>query len=55
MRAALPFVDDFLASHSLASLQQLAVYLQQVDDHRPERGSGTVSRRSSSVNGFQVS
>jgi uncharacterized protein with von Willebrand factor type A (vWA) domain len=38
MRAALPFVDDFLASHNLASLQQLAEFLQSLDDHRPERG-----------------
>ncbi|MDB5056890.1 MAG: domain containing CoxE-like protein [Chloroflexi bacterium] len=38
MRAALPYIDDFLASHNLASLQQLAEFLQSLDDHRPERG-----------------
>jgi uncharacterized protein with von Willebrand factor type A (vWA) domain len=37
IRAALPFIDDFLASHNLASLEQLADFLRAVDDHRPER------------------
>ncbi|HVC81389.1 MAG TPA: VWA domain-containing protein [Chloroflexota bacterium] len=38
MRAALPFVDDFLASHNLASLEQLGRFLRDLDDQRPERG-----------------
>jgi uncharacterized protein len=38
MRAALPFIDDFLASHNLASLEALAEFLQDLDDRRPERG-----------------
>jgi uncharacterized protein len=37
IRAALPYVDDFLASHNLASLEQLADFLRVVDDHRPMR------------------
>jgi uncharacterized protein with von Willebrand factor type A (vWA) domain len=38
MRAALPYVDDFLASHNLASLEQLGTFLRDLDDQRPERG-----------------
>jgi uncharacterized protein with von Willebrand factor type A (vWA) domain len=38
MRAALPFVDDFLASHNLASLEELARFLENIDEHRPVRG-----------------
>lgn len=41
MRAALPFVDDFLASHNLASLEQLGAFLRDLDDQRPERGHRT--------------
>lgn len=37
MRTALPFVDDFLASHNMASLQDLAVVLNRVQAHRPRR------------------
>ena len=36
--AALPYIDDFLASHNLASLEQLARFLSAVDERRPERG-----------------
>jgi uncharacterized protein with von Willebrand factor type A (vWA) domain len=38
MRAALPFIDDFMAAHNLASLEALARLLQDLDDRRPERG-----------------
>ncbi|MGI8549625.1 MAG: vWA domain-containing protein [Dehalococcoidia bacterium] len=37
MRAALPFVDDFLPVHNLASLQALATLLNEVQDIRPTR------------------
>lgn len=37
MRAALPFVDDFLAAHNLASLEALARLLQDLDERRPGR------------------
>lgn len=36
-RALLPFVDDFLPVHNLASLETLARELQRVDWHRPTR------------------
>jgi uncharacterized protein with von Willebrand factor type A (vWA) domain len=44
MRAALPYVDDFLASHNLASLEELARFLENLDDHRPVRGHRDVSQ-----------
>ena len=31
MRAALPYVDDFLPAHNLASLQSLAVLLNSLE------------------------
>jgi uncharacterized protein len=34
MRAALPYVDDFLPAHNLASLEQLAVHLQRLSGPR---------------------
>lgn len=34
MRAALPFVDDFLPAHNLASLEQLAAYLEALPPRR---------------------
>jgi uncharacterized protein with von Willebrand factor type A (vWA) domain len=37
MRAALPYIDDFLAAHNLASLEALAAFLAHLDQHRPER------------------
>jgi uncharacterized protein with von Willebrand factor type A (vWA) domain len=37
MRAALPFVDDFLPAHNLKSLTQLVVALQSVNRRRPSR------------------
>lgn len=33
MRAALPFVDDFLPAHNLVSLEQLASHLRSLDRH----------------------
>jgi len=37
MKAALPFVDDFLPAHNLKNLVQLADLLQSVDHRRPSR------------------
>jgi uncharacterized protein with von Willebrand factor type A (vWA) domain len=37
MRTALPFVDDFLPVHDLASLEDLARRLEGMDAHRPAR------------------
>lgn len=37
MRTALPFVDDFLPVHDLASLEDLARRLERMDAHRPGR------------------
>ena len=40
IQAALPFVDDFLPVHNLASLEQLAAYLEQVTRRRVARRRG---------------
>ncbi|MCH7610685.1 MAG: VWA domain-containing protein [Chloroflexi bacterium] len=37
IQAALPYVDDFLPVHNLASLEQLAGLLERLDDVRPIR------------------
>jgi uncharacterized protein with von Willebrand factor type A (vWA) domain len=37
MQAALPFVDDFLPVHNLASLEALAQRLNQLTERRPQR------------------
>ena len=37
MRAALPFVDDFLPAHNLVSLETLAAHLNALPDRRPLR------------------
>ncbi len=37
MRAALPWIDDFLPVHNLASLDQLAAHLSQLPTHRAAR------------------
>jgi uncharacterized protein with von Willebrand factor type A (vWA) domain len=37
MQAALPYVDDFLPVHNLASLEQLGEKLSALGDRRPER------------------
>jgi uncharacterized protein with von Willebrand factor type A (vWA) domain len=39
LRAALPYVDDFLPVHNLASLEDLARLLNGIQDVRPERGT----------------
>ena len=39
MQAALPWIDDFLPVHSLASLDQLATHLSRLPTRRPARGS----------------
>lgn len=40
MQAALPYVDDFLPVHNLASLDDLAHHLGQIDEFRIERRGG---------------
>jgi hypothetical protein len=37
MQTALPYVDDFLPVHNLASLEQLGQLLEQLGEHRPLR------------------
>ena len=37
MRAAMPHIDDFLAAHNLQSLETLAAFLSDLDEHRPVR------------------
>jgi uncharacterized protein with von Willebrand factor type A (vWA) domain len=37
MQAALPYVDDFLPVHNLASLEQLGERLSSISERRPER------------------
>jgi uncharacterized protein len=44
IQAALPYIDDFLPVHNLASLEELARHLLQLDDKRPWRGSGERGR-----------
>ena len=39
MQAALPWIDDFLPVHNLASLDQLAAHLGRLPTHRPARPS----------------
>jgi uncharacterized protein with von Willebrand factor type A (vWA) domain len=38
MQAALPFVDDFMPVHNLASLEELALHLSELDRKRAPRG-----------------
>jgi len=49
MAAALPFVDDFLPVHDLASLEQLARRLAALPARRPERRQSLVSSPVSST------
>ena len=42
MQAALPFIDDFLPVHNLASLEALARHLNSLPAHRPARRQGQV-------------
>jgi hypothetical protein len=37
IQAALPYIDDFLPVHNLASLNDLAKHLASLSEHRPER------------------
>jgi uncharacterized protein with von Willebrand factor type A (vWA) domain len=37
IQAALPYIDDFLPVHNLASLEDLAEHLKRIEDHRPVR------------------
>jgi uncharacterized protein with von Willebrand factor type A (vWA) domain len=38
MRTALPYIDDFLPVHNLASLEDLSRHLQSIGQNRPQRG-----------------
>lgn len=40
IRAALPYVDDFLPVHNLASLQALATLLNDIQEGKPDRRTG---------------
>jgi hypothetical protein len=40
MKAALPYIDNFLPAHNLKSLVQLAALLQSVEHRRPSRRQG---------------
>jgi uncharacterized protein with von Willebrand factor type A (vWA) domain len=44
MRAALPYIDNFLAAHNLQSLEALAALLRDLDEYRPERTSAPADR-----------
>ena len=44
MQAALPFVDDFLPVHNLASLDALAAHLNSLPSRRPARGRAPRAR-----------
>jgi uncharacterized protein with von Willebrand factor type A (vWA) domain len=37
IQAALPYIDDFLPVHNLASLRQLGSLLERLGEHKPER------------------
>jgi uncharacterized protein with von Willebrand factor type A (vWA) domain len=37
IQAALPYVDDFMAVHNLASLEQLGNLLERLGEHKPSR------------------
>ena len=37
IQAALPYIDDFLPIHNLASLQQLGQLLEKLGEHKPQR------------------
>jgi uncharacterized protein with von Willebrand factor type A (vWA) domain len=37
IQAALPYIDDFLSVHNLASLRQLGSLLERLGEHKPER------------------
>jgi uncharacterized protein len=41
IQAALPYIDDFLPVHNLASLEDLADHLANISERRPERGART--------------
>ncbi len=46
IQAALPYIDDFLPVHNLASLEDLAGHLTKLGEHRPERRQGSARRAS---------
>jgi uncharacterized protein with von Willebrand factor type A (vWA) domain len=44
MTTALPFVDDFMSAHNLASLRALVQHLEAVDPSRPVRAQSAALR-----------
>ena len=44
IKAALPYVDDFLPVHNLSSLEALANHLLNLDDRRPSRKQQNIAR-----------
>ena len=48
IQAALPYIDDYLPEHNLASLADLAGHLAGLSEHRPERKQVRAARRVSS-------
>jgi uncharacterized protein with von Willebrand factor type A (vWA) domain len=50
MRTALPYIDDFLPVHNLASLEDLAQHLERIDRSRPERRQFRGEHNLSNVN-----
>jgi uncharacterized protein len=44
IQAALPYIDDFLPVHNLASLEDLAGYMANISERRPERGAAAATR-----------
>jgi uncharacterized protein with von Willebrand factor type A (vWA) domain len=49
IRAALPYIDDFLPVHNLESLNDLAAHLANLSEHRPERRQQRSGRQSAPV------
>jgi len=43
IQAALPFIDDFLPVHNLASLEELAGHLARINERRPDRRQHAVA------------
>jgi len=46
IKAALPYIDDFMPVHNLASLSDLATHLENLSERRPERRQGGRPRAS---------
>jgi uncharacterized protein with von Willebrand factor type A (vWA) domain len=51
IQAALPYIDDFLPVHNLASLEELANHLGGLSERRPRRRQQVVGRQSAGATG----